>query len=208
MSDTTEQRLREDRIRSFSEVGRSTPLGTPTLRMQAGLRRSVELGYLLYLQYQGLLTPGQWAYLLGLQRKVSSEELDSSIQLFGKLTKSPRSAARAHQDLSKVLSKTPHLSTKSIRREQRRIGVGYRDKGTLRLPHQDHDAPPRYWWWEDIAQILHLSDDWMISEQLLAVEDLAKGGTILPALKTLQARNCGSGKWDSLKPPSSRVRSP
>jgi hypothetical protein len=157
------------------EDGRSTPPGTPTNRKVAGMRRRTELGYLLFLQYQAKLTPGQWAYLLGLQRRVNSEELDSSIQLFGKLTKSPRAVARAHEDLRKILARTPHLSPKSIRREQRRIGVGYRDKGTLRLPSEDHQAPPRTWWWEDIAQILHLSGAWMISEQLLAEEDLAKG---------------------------------
>jgi len=175
MSNTTDDEKRMNRIRSFREVGRSTPLGTPTLRKQIGFRRGVELGFLLFLQYQGLLSPGQWAYLLGLQRKVNSEELDSSIGLFGRLIKSPRSAARAHKDLEQVLSHTPHLSPKSIRREQRRIGVGYRDKGTLRLPHQDHDAPQRTWWWEDITHILNLSGDWMISEQLLAEEDLVKG---------------------------------
>jgi hypothetical protein len=160
---------------SSREDGRSTPPGTPTNRKVAGMRRRTELGYLLYLQYQAKLTPGQWAYLLGLQRRVNSEELDSSIELFGKLTKSSRAVARAQKDLKKILARTPHLNPKSIRREQRRIGVGYRDKGTLRLPHEDHQVSPRTWWWEDIAQILHLSGTWMISEQLLAEEDLAKG---------------------------------
>jgi hypothetical protein len=174
MSNTTEDSKRTGK-NILREFGRNAPRGTPTKRKLAGMRRRTELGYLFFLQYRGCLSPGQWAYLMGLQKRVSSEELDSSIQLFGRLIKSPRSSARARKEIEQLLARTPSLNPKSIRREQRRIGVGYRDKGALRLSHEDHQAPPRSWWWEDIAQILHLSGDWMISEQLLAEEDLAKG---------------------------------
>jgi hypothetical protein len=170
--------------RSISEVGRSTPLGTPTRRTSAGMRRRTELGFLLFLQYQAKLSPGQWAYLLGLQRKSTSEEIDSAIGLFRALLASQRSQARARKDLEKVLSSTPSLSPKSVRREQRRIGVGYRDKGTLRLPHQDHQVQPRSWWWEDIAPILHLSPIEVISRDLLAEEDLAIGDILYKGEKT------------------------
>jgi hypothetical protein len=202
MSNTTED-LEVHQKGTSGNLGRNTPLGTPTQRMLTGMRRRTELGLLFVLQYQAKLSPGQWAYLLGLQRKVSSEELESAIRLFGRLLASQRSLARAHKDLEKILARTPHLNSKSIRREQRRIGVGYRDKGVLRRSHENHDVTPRSWWSEDIAQILHLSSDWMISKRLLTEEDLAKGGTTVQAsIKTVQARNCGSGQWDSLKPPT------
>jgi hypothetical protein len=191
---------------SLSDESRSTPLGNPTKRMLVGNRRSVELGYLLFLQYQSRLSPGQWAYLLGLQRRVNLQELDSACGLFRRLLGSKRSQARAEKDLQKILSSTPSLSPKSIRREQRRIGVGYRDKGTLRLSHQDHQAPPRIWWYEDLAQILHLSPSWMISEDFLTEEDLARGGTNLIVLlrsAQIRARPCNLRGWDSLAKPES-----
>jgi hypothetical protein len=175
LSNTTSEPTEEPENRSISEVGRSTPLGTPTLRKQTGMRRRTELGFLLFLQYQARLSPGQWAYLLGLQRRSNLQEIDSAIELFKRLAGSRRSAARAQQELNRLLARTPHLSPKSVRREQRRIGVGYRDKGTLRLPHQDHSVLPRTWWWEDIAQILHLRFKVDNPEELLAEEELAKG---------------------------------
>jgi len=176
MSNTTRSSI-EEQV-PHENFGRSTPLGTPTQRKLAGIRRSVELGYLLFLQYQAKLSPGQWAYLLGLQRRVQLQELNSAISLFNRLLASERSSARAQKDLQILLARTPHLSPKLIRREQRRIGVGYRDKGTLRQPHEDHKVPPRIWWWEDICSILQLSSDWIESKDYLAEEDLAQSNLI------------------------------
>jgi hypothetical protein len=189
MSNTTDN-LSEDQKVIQREVGRSAPLGTPTQRKLTGIRRSVELGFLLVLQYQAKLSPGQWAYLMVLQRRVKLEELESSIELFRRLLSSKRSLARSEKDIQKVLARTPSLSPKLILREQRRIGVGYRDKGTLRLPHQDHDAPPRLWWWEDIAPSLHLSLTEDSPQDFLTEEDLVspKGppGSVLEILKSFR----------------------
>jgi hypothetical protein len=110
------------------------------------------------------------------QRMVCEAELQHAIDLFRKLIVSQRSQARAEKELQKVLARTPSLSPKLILREQRRIGVGYRDKGSLRFSHEDHEVPPRVWWWEDIAQILHLKSEEISSRDFLAEEDMAQSG--------------------------------
>lgn len=180
MSNTTQASEETQNNRSLSEVGRSTPRGIPTQRKLLGQRLRTEFGFLLFLQYRGQLSPGQWAYLLAQQRKLKFEELQSAIRLFNNLLVSRRSAARAEGLLKEVLLRTPSLPPKSIRREQRRIGVGYRDKGTLRLPHEDHLAPPMTWWWQDIALLQHLSPEWVIPERHLDTEDLAQGNLLEP----------------------------
>lgn len=135
---------------------RTTPPGTPTQLSLVKMfrKRSVRLGYLLFLQNQGRLSPGQHLFLLREQDSVKLEELERAIDLFGKLVASPRSAARAMKDIEYVLSHCPSLDLKSRRREQRRIGVGYRDKGSLRLPHESRKVLPRMWWSQDIAPAL------------------------------------------------------
>jgi hypothetical protein len=192
------------------EDGRSAPLGTPTQRKLTGIRRRTELAYLLVLQYQAKLSPGQWAYLQNLQRRVSLEELESAVVLFGKLLASARSLARAQKELQRTQERTPLLNSKFIQREKRRIGVGYRDKGTLRLPHEDHSVTPRSWWWEDISLLFHLSSDWMFPEDLLAEEDLAQGnlleslGNIVRATG-MSALLCTLDPWHDPESPSSSL---
>jgi len=66
---------------------------------------------------------------------------------------SRRSAARAETELEYVRSRCPTLASKSVQREQRRIGVGYRDKGSL-SPEHGQRLQPRAWWSEDIAPAL------------------------------------------------------
>lgn len=134
---------------------RTTPRGTPTpAKPGKGLRKSTKLGYLLFLQSKGRLTPGQVAFLLEFQKRVKLEELERAAELLRRLLVSERSAGRAEKELREIQSWCPSLVPKSVHREQRRIGVGYRDKGSLRQPHEDHTAVPRSWWSEDIAPAL------------------------------------------------------
>jgi hypothetical protein len=173
VSDTTSP---EQPVEQSSEtVGRTTPLDIPTQRKLAGYRLSTQFGFMLYLQYQAKLSEGQWAYLMMVQRRLKFEELQRSLILFRGLVSSSRVQARAAGDLQHTLDRMPSLAPKLIRREQRRIGVGYRDKGSLRQPHEDHQADPRLWWWEDICSILHLSPDWIVPEDLVTEEDLDRG---------------------------------
>jgi hypothetical protein len=145
----------EDQV-PHAKDSRTTPLDTPTQLSLVKMfrKRAVRLGYLMFLQNRGRLSPGQLLFLLREQDSIRLEELESAITLFGKLVASPRSAARAHRDIEYTLMNCPSLDLKSRRREQRRIGVGYRDKGSLRLPHEDHKVLPRMWWSTDIAPAL------------------------------------------------------
>jgi len=150
---------------------RTTPRGIPTQR-KAGKepRRSTRLGYLLFLQSKGRLSPGQQAFLMELQKRVKLEELERAAELLRRLLVSQRSAARAEKELQETLAWCPVLDSKSIRREQRRIGVGYRDKGSLRQPHEDHTAEPRSWWSEDIAPALLSPPEeprWITAEEVV-----------------------------------------
>lgn len=119
-----------------------------------GTKRSTRLGFLLVLQFLGELSEGQHRFLLREQSQVKLEELHRAIDLFGRLLASPRSLARSRAALDEALSGCPHLDAKSVLREQRRIGVGYRDKGSLRPPHQRRLVSGRSWWSEDIAPAL------------------------------------------------------
>lgn len=136
-------------------------------------KRSVFLGYLLYLQRNNRLAEGQERYLLNLQAKVREEELLSAIRLMQALSLSPRSAARAEKDLEAVRSRTPNLPAKSILQEQRRIGVGYRDKGSLRPKHKPRPESGVAFWSEDLPLLEKNTPEeprWITAEELYGPE--------------------------------------
>jgi hypothetical protein len=139
------------------------------------LKKSTFLGYLLYLQKVRRLGEGQERYLLRLQSTVQEEELLAAIQLMRGLVLSQRSAARAEQDLRAVLQRCPILPAKSVLPEQRRIGVGYRDKGSLRPTHRPAPQPDRMWWSEDLQPALleeNIPEEprWITAEELFGAE--------------------------------------
>lgn len=136
-------------------------------------KKSVFLGYLLYLQREKRLGEGQERYLLQLQAKVNLEELLSAVKLMQALAQSPRSAARAEQDLKAVQSRTPSLPAKSTLPEQRRIGVGYRDKGSLRPKHKPRPEAGVAFWSEDLPLLEKNTPEeprWITAEELYGPE--------------------------------------
>ena len=136
-------------------------------------KRSTFLGYLLYLQRQKRLGEGQERYLLQLQSKVNLDELQAAVRLMMALAQSPRSAARAEQDLRAIQSRTPNLPAKSILPEQRRIGVGYRDKGSLRPKHKPRPEAGVAWWSEDLPLLEKNTPEeprWITAEELYGPE--------------------------------------
>jgi len=133
------------------------------------LKKSTYLGILFTLQYEGQLTDEQGRYLLKLQSTVKFEELQSAYELMESYRRSPRSRARASEDFEHVLRTCPRLPAKSIIPEGRRIGVGYRDKGSLRPSHKPRAEQPRMWWSEDLAPALLNPPEepcWISSEEL------------------------------------------
>lgn len=133
------------------------------------LKTSTFLGMLLFLQRNNRLSEDQERFVLKLQGKVKFEELQSAIELLRRLTESPRAAARASQDLEACLRKCGRLPAKSRPAENRRIGVGYRDKGSLRPKHKPHAEAGLQWWSEDLQPaLLHPPEEprWITAEEL------------------------------------------
>lgn len=126
-----------------------TPVAVPRSRKRKAPRKSVQLGFLLILSEEGELSEGQIRFVIKLQGKMKLEELLSAQELYLRLRRSPRSKARSRKEQEEILRRTPSLEAKSILREKRRIGVGYRDKGALRPPHRPR-FEGRIFWSEDI----------------------------------------------------------
>lgn len=132
-------------------------------------RRSVELGFLLVLQTENLISEGQMRYLINLQRKMNLLEIQKSQRLLEKILSSPRSRARSQRNLMETLESTPSLDSKSVLPERRRIGVGYRDKGALRPSHRPRAEFPLQWWSQDLEPaLLHVPEEprWISAEEL------------------------------------------
>jgi len=95
----------------------------------AKLKLSQKIGLLLWLNREGILSLGGKQRLLYLQEKASFEAISAGVKfaerlsLEGKLQSDFKHAARE-------LNRRPQ-SKRFRSREKRRIGVGYRDKGTL-----------------------------------------------------------------------------
>lgn len=137
------------------------------------LKTSTFLGYLLFLQRNKQLSDTQERFVLRLQAKVKLEELTSAIKLLVGLTESPRAAARAKSDLELAKERCGRIEAKSIRQEQRRIGVGYRDKGSLRPTHRAKEVPGLQWWSDDLhPALLHPPEEptWITAEELFGRE--------------------------------------
>jgi len=153
MSQTTHRILVGQKKDPRASMRRTPQPDNPRLK-ESRPRRSTYLGMLFFLQTQDRLSPGNLRFVRGLQSKVKFEELYRAVNLCSSLQISRKSAARAEQELSRIQRNCPILPAKSKRREQRRIGVGYRDKGSLRAKHEDHWSPPRMWWSGDLFNAL------------------------------------------------------
>lgn len=139
------------------------------------LKKSTFLGMLLYLQKSGQLSEDQERYLLRLQGTVQEQELLAAIELLRHLVASPRSAARAKQDLEAARQRCPRLQAKSVLPERRRIGVGYRDKGSLRPSARPSEVPGRMWWSDDLhpallPKFIPEEPRWITAEELFGTE--------------------------------------
>lgn len=168
------------------------------------LKKSTFLGYLLFLQKSSRLCEDQERYLLKLQSTVQEQELLSAIELLRALGASPRSAARSEQDLKAVLQRCPRLQAKSVHPERRRIGVGYRDKGSLRPRHRPVQEPGLMWWSEDLRPALleeNIPEEprWITAEELLGpkgydpIQELSLRAVLSQTLTYLNPLNHSDG---------------
>lgn len=93
------------------------------------LKRSQKLGILMWLDSKGLLTLGGRRRLLQLQSSASIEALLSA-QKFAQRFNLDEKLQKDFRHHMRALNRRPFSAT-FRRSEKRRIGVGYRDKGTL-----------------------------------------------------------------------------
>lgn len=114
-----------------------------------GLKKGTRLGLFLYLQAHNSLDDRQCEYIAHFQAKLNLSEIQSALKFMHVLTTNPRIRARIWADSFSV----PFYRPRPNRRDQRRIGVGYKDKGSLpkrSRPSWDKDntvqmAEPTIW---------------------------------------------------------------
>lgn len=103
------------------------------------LRKSTRLGVWLYIQLHYKLKDPQIEYIARFQAKLNLAEIQRALEFAHVLTTDPRTRSRMKVDSIPV----PYYRERPFRREPiRRIGVGYRDKGSLRRyskPEWDKD---------------------------------------------------------------------
>lgn len=118
--------------------GRTPRHSTPHRRTSSvppptrGLRRSTRLGILYFLASTRTISDQQRAYLIHHQGKAQLNELDRARKVFSDLKSDPRVRARLHVEQYHI----PVLPEPRKPKERRRIGIGYRDKGSLRPLHR------------------------------------------------------------------------
>lgn len=100
------------------------------------LKLSQKIGLLLWLNREGLLSEGGGQRLLYLQAKASFEAIAAGLKFAERLSKEIKLQSDFRHQLVE-LNRRPQ-SKRFRRTEKRRIGVGYRDKGTL--PEYDASA--------------------------------------------------------------------
>jgi hypothetical protein len=107
-----------------------------SLRLVGKLKLSQKVGILIWLNREGLITLGGRERLLYLQAKASFEALEAGLKFARRLT-SDKKLRSDFKHQMRELNRRPQ-SRRFRQSEPRRIGVGYRDKGTL--PERSHSA--------------------------------------------------------------------
>lgn len=115
------------------------------------LKKSQKIGLLLWLEKKDSLSLGGKERLLYLQRGASVEALQAGLKFLSKLLRNKKLPLDFKHALREINSRPTSQAFR--KREVRRIGVGYRDKGTLPLSSSR-------------ARRLTISDSWIPTEPL------------------------------------------
>jgi hypothetical protein len=107
-----------------------------SLRLVEKLKLSQKVGLLIWLNRAGLITIGGRERLLYLQAKASFEALEAGLKFARRLTEEKKLRSDFKHQM-RELNRRPQ-SKRFRQSEPRRIGVGYRDKGTL--PERSHSS--------------------------------------------------------------------
>ena len=158
---------------------------TPADKSQFRLKKSRYFGVLLYRNLTEKLTDQQKGFIAYYQGKLQLEELLSAWKFTRILLSDPRARSRVRIHEIRV----PALYERAPAREKRRIGVGYRDKGTLRPLHKPGPIGERWW------------SEWMLNE--LSIFDYQPGlGSEILTTDTVMSR--WSGRKRSQDPKQSK----
>lgn len=139
------------------------------------MKESTKYGILLFfLQNQNIypLSEGQILWIVYRARKLSEAELLRSAKFSLVLTNSEQARLRSRSNISKLYYCVPSLDPKRLP-EKRTIGIGYRDKGSLRPLHENHGSEGIEFWDEDISYLLPLSytieGKWISAEEVISL---------------------------------------
>jgi hypothetical protein len=174
--------------------GRNPPPGNPPkegfTRVNKGMRESTKYGILLFFltnQFQWPLSNGQVLWIVYRSRKLSEAELLRSGRLSLELTNSEQARKRLDNQIRRLYYTVPALNPKLLP-EKRTIGIGYRDKGSLRPLHEQRGKEGVSFWDEDIVYLLPL--DYKIEGKWISAEEVISLVGVEPLiLATLQVQN-------------------
>lgn len=109
------------------------PSPVPPGEKSPRVRKAVYLAVMLHVAVHQHLAEEQKHFVAVFQSKLNLDQVQLSLDILHKLETNPRMRAR----LQVADFKVPFFrNSRPQRREQRRIGVGYRDKGSLRPSHR------------------------------------------------------------------------
>lgn len=114
------------------KVRQNSPSLYPQESHSPRVRKVIRLAIFLYKSAHETLSDEQRAWIANFQSKMNLTQIQLSLKFLHQLQTNPRVRARLKVDAWRI----PTLDPRPKRREQRRIGVGYRDKGNLRPFHR------------------------------------------------------------------------
>lgn len=139
MFSTHGQKSNQNTTNQSRKDGRTTQRDTPTSSVNGTrLKKSTKLALYLYIQAHYKLDQRQLEFIAHFQAKLNLDEIQSALKFVHLLTTNARTRARMQvgEHLSQLhnVKFVPFSQPRPKSAQQRRIGVGYRDKGSLPKP--------------------------------------------------------------------------
>jgi len=139
MSSSHGQQSIQDTTNQAKKVGRTTQRGNSTpIISRTRLKKSTKLALYLYIQAHYKLDQRQLEFIAHFQSRLNLDEIQSALKFVHLLTTNARTRARMqvgeHLSTLHNVKFVPFSQPRPNTHQQRRIGVGYRDKGSLPKP--------------------------------------------------------------------------
>jgi hypothetical protein len=158
------------------------PLPVTTNPVNSGgatrMRKSRFLGILIYILQKrktllrGKVSVNQALWIQSMIANSSVDELHSASIFASSLHHSPRVRQSLQGEINRIL-RVDRTPPSYFLAEKRRIGVGYRDKGTLRPHHSTREETSVVFHLDDVEYLLPLDhnlnrEDWLTAEEVLS----------------------------------------